>query len=322
MDNTTLTHGSENGDILFWIDITTTSFLTLDCILRIVVSPHLKTLLKRYMFWNHLISVTSSWVVLYSHIYDGGHAFLEPVYMRGFFVLRCLRTLHVLRILHVIRGWEVLVMSLRDSMWEITVLAVLFVTGMVIFSTLMFYAEYSNPGSYPGIPIGLWWAIVTMTTVGYGDFYPTTPYGYVVGAACAITGMFVASLPIPVISENFSKMRYAQCLLDDYKQYPRTTNHPLDKRKGVHICHVCFTRAYVDQHFPTLCEEQITWPRKCQCGQQYQRPHKLLITNMIWWYDYKRSVIWIHDLIIFIIIINIRFYRYFGFGYHHLFIDS
>ena len=53
--------------------------------------------------------------------------------------------------------------------------------GMVIFSTLIFYAEFNRPQQFEDIPTGFWWAIVTMTTVGYGDVHPTTPYGYVVG---------------------------------------------------------------------------------------------------------------------------------------------
>ena len=60
-------------------------------------------------------------------------------------------------------------------------LAIFIMIGMVIFSTLIFYAEFNRPQQFEDIPTGFWWAIVTMTTVGYGDVHPTTPYGYVVG---------------------------------------------------------------------------------------------------------------------------------------------
>ena len=228
-----------------------------------IVFPDIKVLLRKFIIWTHFVSISSCWIALYSQVYGVDDMILAPAYLRVFFVLRCLRTFRVLRIFHIIRGWDVLVLALRDSMWEITVLAVLFVTGMIIFSSLMFYAEYSNPESFPGIPIGLWWAIVTMKTVGYGDFYPTTSYGYVVGAVCAITGMFATSLPIPIISENFSKMRHGQRLLDDYKHDSRMTIDPLDKRKGVFVCPVCYTRSFLDHTLEWYLENSLPDPPTC-----------------------------------------------------------
>ena len=251
-------HTTLNKPVLY-VEIITNSFFSLEWILRLIVCPDLIALLRRGATSFNLISVAASWIVLYSQVYQVEQMIGAPVYIRVAFILRCFRTFRVLRIFHIIRGWDVLVLALRDSMWEITILAVLFVTGMIIFSTLMFYAEYSNPGSYPGIPVGFWWAIVTMTTVGYGDFYPTTSYGYAVGAACAITGMFAACLPIPIISENFSKMRQGQRFLDDYQHSSRTTLHHLDKRRGVHICPVCYTRSFVDPKLGTISGEPIIW---------------------------------------------------------------
>ena len=272
-------HTTVSGAV-YYLEIITNSYFTFDCIFRMIVMPDLRALIRKGGIWIGILSVVSSWIALYSQVYRMEEMIVAPVYIRVFFVLRCLRTFRVLRIFHIIRGWDVLVLALRDSMWEITILGILFVTGMIIFSTLMFYAEYSNPGSYPGIPIGFWWAIITMTTVGYGDFYPTTTYGYVVGAFCAITGMFATSLPIPIISENFSKIRRGQCLLDDYQHMSRTTIHPLDKRKGVYVCHVCYTRTFLDTTVETHSEEK----HSCQ---------PLWITITLIWIKYVVYVPWL-----------------------------
>ena len=90
---------------------------------------------------------------------------------------------------------------------ELMLLVFFLVLGIVIFASLVYYAEriQVNPtNDFSSIPLGLWWALVTMTTVGYGDMVPKTYLGMFVGAMCAMAGVLVVGLPVPVIVSNFA----------------------------------------------------------------------------------------------------------------------
>ncbi|XP_070207185.1 potassium voltage-gated channel protein Shaw-like [Littorina saxatilis] len=73
-------------------------------------------------------------------------------------------------------------------------------SGVLVFSTLVFWCERENMGS---IPEAFWWAIVTMTTVGYGDIAPKSFLGKIVGSLCAISGVVLIAITIPVLVNNF-----------------------------------------------------------------------------------------------------------------------
>jgi hypothetical protein len=101
---------------------------------------------------------------------------------------------------------KMLKLSLLKSKNEILLFITVLTSFAFIFGSCVYWAEFLNPDTYPNIFIGIWWAFVTMTTVGYGDFYPKTTSGYVVGVLTSMFGMVLLAMPIATIASNFSKI--------------------------------------------------------------------------------------------------------------------
>ena len=131
------------------------------------------------------------------------HAVLE--------ILFILRIIRIFRIFHLVKHYgalKILIHAIIASYKELLMLSIFLMIAMLIFSTLIFYAERPREGDldreFETIPIGFWWSIITMTTVGYGDLYPSTTLGFIIGCLCALCGVLLIALTIPVISNNFA----------------------------------------------------------------------------------------------------------------------
>lgn len=89
--------------------------------------------------------------------------------------------------------------------FQFFLITLIILTVMFIFaSALMYHAEHdAQPEAFESIPHAMWWAIVTLTTVGYGDILPVTVQGKVLGAIIAVIGIGMFALPAGVIAAGF-----------------------------------------------------------------------------------------------------------------------
>lgn len=116
--------------------------------------------------------------------------------------------LRLLRLLKLIRYSESLQAILHVIRTKKDELFMTFVTVFILLifaSSMMFFAERdAQPEAFQSIPAAMWWGVVTLTTVGYGDVYPVTPIGKLFGAGLAFIGIGLFALPAGIIASGFS----------------------------------------------------------------------------------------------------------------------
>lgn len=119
-------------------------------------------------------------------------------------VVRVIRVLRVFKLSRHSRGLQILGNTLKASFNELMMLAFFLFVMILIFASCVYYAETDEPNTkFTSIPNSFWWAIVTMTTVGYGDMYPETLFGQLIGAMAVVCGVLTIALPVPVVVSNF-----------------------------------------------------------------------------------------------------------------------
>jgi len=118
--------------------------------------------------------------------------------------LRLLRVFRVLKLAHFVGEAKILRAALRSSMPKITVFLWTVLTVVVIVGTLMYMIEGKESG-FDNIPLSIYWAIVTMTTVGYGDIAPVSVLGRALAAVLMIMGYGVIAVPTGIVSVELSQ---------------------------------------------------------------------------------------------------------------------
>ncbi|XP_077385307.1 potassium voltage-gated channel subfamily A member 10 [Festucalex cinctus] len=175
---------------------------------RFVVCPSKSDFFNNIMNIIDIVSIIPYFVTLGTELATSPDDDANSGQNMSLAILRIIRLVRVFRIFKLSRhskGLQILGQTLKASMRELGLLIFFLFIGVILFSSAIFFAEVDEPQTqFVSIPDGFWWAVVTMTTVGYGDMCPITIGGKMVGTLCAIAGVLTIALPVPVIVSNFN----------------------------------------------------------------------------------------------------------------------
>jgi len=177
----------------------------------------------KHWFWGRL-KYMFSWEAIVDLVA------ILPFYLHGLFIfdLRVLRILRLLRLLRIFRLTSYMTSAkmignvFRSRSQEL-LLSLILASGLIVISScVMYFAEHQvQPEKFPSILSTLWWSIVTITTIGYGDIVPVTVIGRILTAVIAVAGVALLALPAGIITAGF---------LDEMKKI---------KRPKIHTCPHC-----------------------------------------------------------------------------------
>lgn len=193
------------------------------------ISEWIITILFSFEYIARIITVKRPWKYIFS--FYGIIDFLStiPKYLSIFFIgthalvaLRALRLLRIFRILKLARylgASNMLASALKASRAKIMVFLFAVLILCIIFGTLMYLVEGEASG-FSSIPVSVYWCIVTLTTVGFGDIAPVTPLGQFLAAIIMIMGYGIIAVPTGIVSAEYS----AQGKQDP--KYPNAVQEP------------------------------------------------------------------------------------------------
>eukprot|EP00063_Salmo_salar_P033836 XP_014008671.1 PREDICTED: potassium voltage-gated channel subfamily D member 2-like [Salmo salar] len=209
----------------FCLDTACVMIFTVEYLLRLMAAPSR---------WNFIKSVMSVIDVVAIMPYYIGLVMTDNEDVSGAFVtLRVFRVFRIFKFSRHSAGLRILGYTLKSCASELGFLLFSLTMAIIIFATVMFYAEKGSSASkFTSIPAAFWYTIVTMTTLGYGDMVPKTIVGKIVGSVCSLSGVLVIALPVPVIVSNFSRIYHQSQRADKRRAQKKTKLARIAARKS------------------------------------------------------------------------------------------
>jgi voltage-gated potassium channel len=184
-----------HGDLLYIIEWIFTILFTIEYIFRLI---SIGQPIRYATSFFGIIDLIAFLPTYFSLLLSGSQYFLVVR------LLRVLRIFRVLKLVQYLNEARLLMQAMRESGRKIAVFLFAVLTLVVIFGSLMYVIEGEENG-FTSIPISIYWSIVTLTTVGYGDISPQTGFGRTLAAIIMILGYSIIAVPTGIVTTQIAK---------------------------------------------------------------------------------------------------------------------
>ena len=185
------------GDMLFYFEWVITIVFTLEYIARLISVSKPTGYIFSFMGIVDLLSTLPSYIALFM---------AGSSYAIALRLLRLLRIFRILKLSYYLEESATMAQALAASKRKLIVFLLTVLTLVVILGTLMFAVEGPENG-YSSIPESIYWAIVTLTTVGYGDIAPRTALGQAIASIVMILGYTIIAVPTGIVTVELARTR-------------------------------------------------------------------------------------------------------------------
>ena len=224
--NLSITRRERPINLLDYIDYICITWFTFDFTIRCFVAPN------KFKFFKSI----TNWIDLFANMWF----YLDLVY--NYFISKydydrhpawdlagTIRVMRLFKLFNHYAGLTIIIASLRASAGILRLLVFFIGVAIIIFASLIYYSEklaagsdgrngmsslvgvghqhgntFGNENQFNSIIEAIWFSIASLTTVGFGDYLPKTPFGMIFGAMCTVAGVLMIDLPMPIIVENFA----------------------------------------------------------------------------------------------------------------------
>ncbi|WP_338762637.1 ion transporter [Bernardetia sp. ABR2-2B] len=213
------------GTYLLAIEMSVTLLFAIEYVLRVATSHRpMRYILSFYGIIDLLAFVPA----IFSWTFAGSNFFL---------LLRVTRIISIFKVLDMNQYTgeaQILSQALRASRHKITVFVIFVATNVVLLGFIMFLVEgRENPG-FSSIPKSIYWAIVTLTTVGYGDIAPQSALGRAIAAVVMVLGYGVLAVPTGIVSAEIATQVTHKSDEDEFEEEEKELKEELEKQK-IHL---------------------------------------------------------------------------------------
>ncbi|KAF5404897.1 Potassium voltage-gated channel protein Shaker [Paragonimus heterotremus] len=207
-------------DPFFLVETVCIVWFTFDLLVRFASSPEKLVFFRNIMNFIDIVAIIPYFITLGTMLAEASRTQNQAMSLAILRVIRLVRVFRIFKLSRHSKGLQILGQTLKASTRELGLLVFFLLICVILFSSAVYFAEIDSDRTYfRSIPDAFWWAVVTMTTVGYGDMRPVTVWGKLVGSLCAIAGVLTIALPVPVIVSNFNYFYHRETETEDKQTF-------------------------------------------------------------------------------------------------------